>query len=48
VANPVLPASQFQATPGPRDYVRLAYSYAPPSEIVEGVRRLAQAFRQTE
>jgi hypothetical protein len=24
------------------------YSYASPSEIVEGVRRLAQAFRQTE
>jgi hypothetical protein len=24
------------------------YGYAPPSEIVEGVRRLAQAFRQTE
>jgi DNA-binding transcriptional MocR family regulator len=38
----------LHATPGPRNYVRLAYSYASPSEIVEGVRRLAQAFRQTE
>jgi DNA-binding transcriptional MocR family regulator len=27
--------------------VRLAYSYASPSQIVEGVRRLAEAFRQT-
>jgi DNA-binding transcriptional MocR family regulator len=44
----VLPASQFHATPGPRNYLRLAYSYASPSEIVEGVRRLARAFRQTE
>jgi 2-aminoadipate transaminase len=44
----VLPASQFHATPGPPNYVRLAYSYASPSEIVEGVRRLARAFRQTE
>ncbi|MEX2221999.1 MAG: PLP-dependent aminotransferase family protein [Candidatus Rokuibacteriota bacterium] len=43
----ILPASQFNATPGPRNYVRLAYSYASPSEIVEGVRRLARAFRQT-
>jgi 2-aminoadipate transaminase len=40
----VLPASQFQATRGPRNYLRLAYSYASPSEIVEGVRRLAVAF----
>jgi 2-aminoadipate transaminase len=44
----VLPASQFHATPGPPNYVRLAYSYASPSQIVEGVRRLARAFRQTE
>lgn len=44
----VLPSSHFHATPGPRNYVRLAYSYASPSEIVEGVRRLARAFRQTE
>ena len=39
----VLPASHFHATPGPRHYVRLAYSYASPSEIVEGVRRLSLA-----
>jgi len=44
----VLPASQFHATPGPRHHVRLAYSYASPSEIVEGVRRLAAAFAQME
>lgn len=42
----VLPASQFHATPGPLNYVRLAYSYASPSEIVEGVQRLARAFRR--
>lgn len=42
----VLPASQFHATPGPRHFVRLAYSYASPSEIVEGVRRLAAAYRE--
>ena len=42
----VLPSSQFHATPGPRNFVRLAYSYASPSEIVEGVRRLGVAFRQ--
>ena len=42
----VLPASQFHATPGPRNYLRLAYSYASPSEIVEGVRRLAVALAQ--
>ena len=40
----VLPASQFHATPGPRNFLRLAYSYASPSEIVEGVRRLGAAF----
>ena len=39
----ILPGSQFQATPGPRNHARLAYSYASPSEIVEGVRRLAGA-----
>ena len=43
----ILPASQFHATRSPRNYVRLAYSYASPSEIVEGVRRLARAFRQS-
>jgi 2-aminoadipate transaminase len=42
----VLPSSQFHATPGPRNHVRLAYSYASPSEIVEGVRRLAHAFAE--
>ena len=42
----ILPASHFHATPGPRHYARLAYSYASPSEIVEGVRRLARAFRE--
>ena len=41
----VLPSSHFHATPGPRNHVRLAYSYASPSEIVEGVRRLARALR---
>jgi 2-aminoadipate transaminase len=44
----VLPASQFHASPGPRPYVRLAYSYASPSEIVEGVRRLARAVKEME
>jgi 2-aminoadipate transaminase len=38
-----LPAGDFFATPGPRHHVRLAYSYATPSEITEGVRRLAVA-----
>ena len=44
----VLPASHFHATPGPRHHVRLAYSYASPSEIVDGVRRLASAFARIE
>ena len=44
----VLSASQFHATSGPRHHVRLAYSYASPSEIVEGVRRLAVAFARIE
>ena len=44
----ILPASQFHASPGPRNYIRLAYSYASPSEIVEGVRRLARALEQME
>lgn len=43
----VLPASQFHATPGPRNRVRLAYSYASPTAIPEGVRRLAVAVRRT-
>lgn len=42
----VLPASDFYATRGPANYVRLAYSYASPSEITEGVRRLGEAFRE--
>jgi 2-aminoadipate transaminase len=42
----VLPASHFHATPGATHYVRLAYSYASPSEIVEGVRRLARAYEE--
>jgi 2-aminoadipate transaminase len=41
----VLPSSHFHATPGPGNHVRLAYSHASPSEIVEGVRRLASAFK---
>jgi 2-aminoadipate transaminase len=44
----VLPSSQFHATPGPGNHLRLAYSYASPSEIVEGVRRLALAFEQVQ
>jgi 2-aminoadipate transaminase len=42
----ILASSHFHATPGPGNHVRLAYSYASPSEIVEGVRRLALAFKQ--
>jgi 2-aminoadipate transaminase len=42
----ILPSSHFHATPGPANHVRLAYSYASPSEIEEGVRRLALAFKQ--
>jgi DNA-binding transcriptional MocR family regulator len=34
--------------PGPKNFVRLASSYASPSEIVEGVRRLAHAFAELE
>ena len=37
----VLPASHFHATPGPRNFVRLAYSYATPAQLGEAVRRLA-------
>jgi 2-aminoadipate transaminase len=44
----ILPASHFHATPGPRHYIRLAYSYASPSEIVEGVRRLGIALKVAE
>ena len=42
----VLPSSHFHATPGPGNHVRLAFSYASPSEIVEGVRRLGIAYKQ--
>jgi 2-aminoadipate transaminase len=42
-----LPASRFYATPGPRNYLRLAYSYAPPTELMDGVRRLGKALRQS-
>jgi 2-aminoadipate transaminase len=44
----VLPGSQFHAVPGPRHHLRLAYSYASPSEIPEGVRRLARALEEME
>lgn len=42
----ILPASEFYATTGPANYVRLAYSYASPSEITEGARRLALALEE--
>jgi 2-aminoadipate transaminase len=42
----VLPASDFYVTSGPANYVRLAYSYSPPSAIAEGIRRLGEAFRE--
>ncbi len=41
----ILPGSRFYATPGPKNELRLCYSYASPLEIVEGVRRLAEALR---
>ncbi|MEX2147463.1 MAG: PLP-dependent aminotransferase family protein [Candidatus Rokuibacteriota bacterium] len=41
----VLPASQFYATQGPANYVRVAFSYASPGEIIEGVGRLGEAFK---
>jgi 2-aminoadipate transaminase len=44
----VLPASQFDATTGPANYVRLAYSYASASEIVEGVKRLGDALVEAQ
>ncbi len=43
----VLPASQFYATAGPATHLRLAYSYASPADITEGVRRLAGALEET-
>ena len=42
----VLPASQFYATQGPANHIRLAFSYASPAEIIEGVQRLGEAFRE--
>lgn len=42
----VLPASQFYATSGPATHVRLAYSYASPADIGEGVRRLGAALAE--
>ena len=41
----VLPASQFYATAGPANYVRMAFSYASPADIIEGVGRLGEAFK---
>ena len=41
-----LPASRFYASPGPRDYLRLAYSYAPATELMDGARKLGDAVRQ--
>jgi 2-aminoadipate transaminase len=40
-----LPGSRFYATPGPKNVLRLAYSYASPDDITEGVRRLGEALR---
>ena len=42
----VLPASQFYATAGPAHSVRMAFSYASPAEIIEGVGRLGEAFKE--
>jgi 2-aminoadipate transaminase len=42
-----LPASQFYATEGPANHIRLAFSYASPAEIIEGVGRLGAAFRES-
>jgi 2-aminoadipate transaminase len=41
-----LPASRFYASPGPRDYLRLAYSYAPATALMDGARKLGDAVRQ--
>jgi 2-aminoadipate transaminase len=43
-----LPARDFFATPGPTNHLRLAYSYASPAAIIEGIARLAAAIRATE
>jgi 2-aminoadipate transaminase len=42
----VLPGRQFYATSGPANHVRLAFSYASPAEIVEGVRRLGNVLSE--
>jgi 2-aminoadipate transaminase len=42
----VLPAAQFYATRGPENYIRLAYSYASPADIIEGIHRLGEALRE--
>jgi 2-aminoadipate transaminase len=41
----ILSAGQFYATDGPANYVRLAYSYASPAEIIEGAARLGEALK---
>lgn len=43
-----LPARDFFATAGPSNHLRLAYSYASPAAIAEGIRRLAAALRATD
>ncbi len=42
----VLPGRKFYATSGPANHVRLAFSYASPSEIVEGVKRLGNVLSE--
>jgi 2-aminoadipate transaminase len=42
-----LSGSQFFATPGPKNQLRLAYSYASPAAIAEGIRRLGHAVKET-
>jgi 2-aminoadipate transaminase len=42
----VLPATQFYATRGPENYIRLAYSDASPADIIEGIHRLGEALRE--
>jgi 2-aminoadipate transaminase len=44
----VLPGSKFFAKPGvpnPKNHLRIAYSHATPDEVVDGIRRLAAAYR---
>jgi 2-aminoadipate transaminase len=42
----VLPATQFHATRGPENCIRLAYSDASPADIIEGIHRLGEAPRE--